>query len=508
MPRRAAEELIMLSSRTILACLALLLAACAMPDDWNPPEPPADEPPGQILSTCQQNLRSGGASADGCEMQGRRILGDVFDEPSYYSVSASAKDGANVDVSVALTGNASLTATPLGGGVGMPYGDTDLRFLHMVFTGTTGGTVEITERGYSGTLSLFKLTYRPVGDPIGFNPCQKEWAIPLAGYFDSRARHRADATKLSFACWEEGVAAKCSDWNFPATALAGSTNWKAHQTCMRAARADYCKNGTTHTLDETYIKLSDTYPTLGFDAPPPIFPGLRNWPPPLNVYKLEAAWPEDDTQPVLCLSKTRWDGLDDDAVAACSTVLKDPRKDRTAFFCEDPRMDLGGATIINESKYTTIALQQWDDGSDLYSTVSGYYPGQQPSPVPVLAPLVDPINRDPSYTPVAKQGILIRSLPGSIGLDEMNQLYTYSDGVDHFIGPAVSITWVPPQGYTAIPVWEGMVFNTITTDNPFDLRMLSLYQSSSGEYLNSSEEMDASYTWVADLGYLPVGEQP
>ena len=41
------------------------------------------------------------------------------------------------------------------------------------------------------------------------------WAIPLAGFYDDRARHQATNDRLSFACQDEGVGAKCLYWGYP-----------------------------------------------------------------------------------------------------------------------------------------------------------------------------------------------------------------------------------------------------------------------------------------------------
>jgi hypothetical protein len=499
------------SAQKYLACLTLLAAGCTMPDDWGPTEPPIDdEPPDEIFGTCRQNLRSG--NTDGCEMQGRHVLGEKLQDGStYFYFSSTATEQSGAEVTLALTGDASLTATPKGSGAGLPYPDTDTRFDHMKLTGPYG-ELEILSRTSVGNVSLFELELKNAEYPNGVNPCIEGVAIPMAGYFDSRAAHKPHAGRISFSCWFEGVGAKCTSWNFPAAnGGAGSTKWKANQVCMRAAMNDFCKDGTPHTLEETFIRITDTYEPLGFGRPPATFPGLSQWPPQRDIYKFESAWPEDDNRPALCLTKARWEGLQDDELASCSADLPDPRTTRSAHFCEDPRVDLGAASLFIESPYASLRLQQWGDGTDLFATVSGYYPGQVGGPIPVRAPLPDaevPVP-DPNYRPLTTMGMIMRSLPGSISLDEMNQVLTYSNAAgDHFLGRATATDWAPPAGYSEPTAWEGMVFKEERADLPFDYQLLRLYQvrtpGGPGEYVNSTDDLSATHDLIDELGYLPA----
>lgn len=498
------------SARKYLACLTLLVAGCTMPDDWNPIHPPAEEeePLDEIFGTCRQNLRSG--NTDGCEMQGRHIFGDKLEDGStYFYFSSTATEQGGAQVTVALTGDASLTATPRVSG-GVPYADTDTRFEHMKFTGPSG-ELEIMSRTSAGNISLFELELKNAEYPNGVNPCIEGLAMPVAGYFDTRAAHRPNLGRISFSCWSEGVVAKCTSWDFPAGGTAGSTKWVANQVCTRAARNDFCKDGTPHTLEDTFVRITDSYPTLGFAPPPATFPGLRQWPPQEDVFKFESAWPEDDLQPALCLTKARWDGLPDDELASCSADLPDPRTNQSAHFCEDPRVDLGSASLFVESPYASLRLHQWGDGTDLFATVTGYYPGQVGGPIPIRAPLSDAETTvpDPSYRPLATMGMLMRSLPGSISLEEMTEVLTYSNATgDHFLGRATSIDWVPPTDFSELPRWEGMVFKVERADLPFDYRLLRLYQARTaagpGEYVNSTDDLSATHDLIDEIGYLPA----
>lgn len=68
-----------------------------------------------------------------------------------------------------------------------------------------------------------------------------------------------------FSC-ESGVAAKCArTWGYkPWATLTSDSGEKVslrplHQACVRAARADYCGDGVSHTLDGTVIDIADRH---------------------------------------------------------------------------------------------------------------------------------------------------------------------------------------------------------------------------------------------------------
>lgn len=89
-------------------------------------------------------------------------------------------------------------------------------------------------------------------------------AIFMTGYFDTMGTFVEDPSYMGITCWD-GTAAKCQRWGYrpwrSLTAADGSVVplkplWKA---CVRAARADYCSNGTSFTEENRPIDLSDKY---------------------------------------------------------------------------------------------------------------------------------------------------------------------------------------------------------------------------------------------------------
>ncbi|HYU16782.1 MAG TPA: ADYC domain-containing protein [Candidatus Acidoferrum sp.] len=494
-----------LSSPKILACLALLHAgACSVSpeeDPSNDSDAPGDDLQPIASAECNQNLRS---DTDGCQMQGRRLLSNFFDElapPAYFSVSSTGKAASGRDVKVKLVDGASLQATEIGPG-GATYPDTDARFADMKLFGAGGEELRIVSASDAGAFTLFVLSYGP--SSAGVNPCENGEAVALAGYFNDTGRHKVDASQLTFACKDEGVAYKCINWGFPPGADPTKVEWKAHQVCTRLARADYCKDGTTHTLDETYVRIWDNYLNLGFPARVRPFPGLSVWPPPVAPFKVEAAWPEDDDLPAACLSKTRWEGLKLGELDSCSLELGDPREDRSASFCDDLGADILGQSMINESRYADTRLEEWQLGGDLVSTVYGYYPGPWSGPGRRPVPVLPPFSPNSGYTHVETQGVLLRSLPGSIEPSEVSDVYSYANAAgDRLLGRARSADW-PPDDYSD-DRWEGKVFIEPPASGVPTVTQLMLYRNSdTDDYVNSTQVLAPPYEWVEDLGYITV----
>ncbi|WP_428267552.1 ADYC domain-containing protein [Haliangium sp.] len=105
--------------------------------------------------------------------------------------------------------------------------------------------------------------------------CADASGNPDAGLFvDGRwaAEGRWRAGGYTFSC-ATGVVAKCArTWGYKPWRTADSPDHGGvdlqplHLACVRAARADYCGDGVSHTLDGESIGLSDRY---GFNPPAP-----------------------------------------------------------------------------------------------------------------------------------------------------------------------------------------------------------------------------------------------
>jgi hypothetical protein len=125
----------------------------------------------------------------------------------------------------------------------------------------------------------------------------RNWAVPITGVFDhTGARDESNPNAFTLGC-ERGVIAKCYRWGYkPWPNLPNSAQMEdAHWACTRMARADYCGDGTAHTVDGTLINLWDNFPS------PIQLHGVT----PTGM-DFEAGW---NTQGAVCLSHDRWKHL-------------------------------------------------------------------------------------------------------------------------------------------------------------------------------------------------------
>jgi hypothetical protein len=138
-------------------------------------------------------------------------------------------------------------------------------------------------------------------------------AIPLAATWDEHGDRIESTSLFTFGC-TTGVIAKCYRWGYrPWLTSYGANMATMHWTCTRLARADYCGNGQSHTLDGTWINVWDNLPYPG----PIQKHGLL---PPLGMV-FEAGW---DTGGAVCLSHTRWNALEGLITATCPDRLIPP----------------------------------------------------------------------------------------------------------------------------------------------------------------------------------------
>lgn len=108
-------------------------------------------------------------------------------------------------------------------------------------------------------------------------------ATALAGTWDAQGTFHASTTQFSFTCGT-GAVEKCVRWGYrpwdsalksDGTTIASLAPY--HQTCTRAAMADYCGDGRSFTFDGTLIDVYDrdsndlNMPTVGFIAASHVF---------------------------------------------------------------------------------------------------------------------------------------------------------------------------------------------------------------------------------------------
>lgn len=215
-------------------------------------------------------------------------------------------------------------------------------------------------------------------------PCGSgKLAIAIPGVFRRDGLHVENASRLTLACLDEGVAAKCTGWGLPSGSSSQDERWDTHQACTRMARADVCGVGQSHTRSHTRIWL---YDTLSNNSVPDavdelVVEPLAGWPPDPSKYYFEAFWRSGEDH-AGCFSKFRWAGLREGAL--CGGLLPDPRlsndNDGIAEACEDieiqDAIDEGGALMFNKTQYNDLALWVWyrerpNGTHDYTSTVRG-----------------------------------------------------------------------------------------------------------------------------------------
>jgi hypothetical protein len=165
-------------------------------------------------------------------------------------------------------------------------------------------------------------------------------AIPLADTWDETGTRMSSAPLFSFGC-TTGAIAKCYRWGYRPWVTGFGNLVITHWTCTRLARADYCGDGVSHTLNGTVINVWDN---LG--APGPI--QAQGATPPGMTF--EAAWGQNGA---ICLSHARWSLNGTVVAAACPNRLMPPGQGQSGAVCDSIAEALmrggGNARMFDES---------------------------------------------------------------------------------------------------------------------------------------------------------------
>jgi ADYC domain len=475
-----------MTNRRLLATISAPLLTCA----WlvggciSPPEPTS------FVSTAVQ----------GMEEQGRFLLGTTLDaEPGrtsleHASLSVAVASAAGVATTVSVSRAAVLT-TPFKGGL-----------AGLVFTSDSGGRIRIDTVSATATITKVHLQ-KQVGGVWVDGACGAGLALPLSGVFQRDGLHVADATRLTFACDGDGVAAKCITWGFPPGPSAGAI-WDQHQACTRMARADTCSNGVPHTRRETKISFFDIVP--GNDIPDALtdltVDPVASWPPPAGGYYFEAMW-RAGSSAAKCLSKMRWQALP--VGAACGGALPDPRE-AVADTCEatsvQDAIDRGGVILFNKSQYNDLAMGLWyaerpNGARDYVTTVRGYHGGLRDLTVHPFHETDGDI-----YQFVKLDAFLMRVPPGGLQPSDYAAVATYkklSTG-SRVLARKTDPRFTPANGYT-LEYDEGYVLNA---PRPGGDAALVLYRNATtDDYVASAVGPPTpSYASQGVIGYLTAPE--
>jgi hypothetical protein len=475
----------------VKAVVALsVVAACGSVQDA---EPPSQSDGHDLFSEHQ-----------GMESQGRTLLGTFVDAfgptmPDHANVLTDAHDADGNPITLELAGAASLRSGDHVGG--------DPFFDGVVMQVDQGGELMLhTSPDRGGTdVSFYKLLYRATPSDPWADPCLDpdgssvyDDAVPYAGTWSRAGLHSTTPGRISFAC-EGGVAYKCATWGFVAGGDETSLAFRANQACTRMARADYCSNGHSHTREGTLIKIFDLAGVIG---PPTTddLAGVKHWAPDPANYFFEAAWNDGD-KPVSCLSRLRWQSLpilgeDGDGNACPDAIVHDPRTNASAF-CEDMQFTgTDGPLLFNASTYNDLELHIWQNGTDLASTVQGYFEptgiSQQPFP-----------SGSTALTHLVRDGMLLRKRPQN-PLGVLVEVHLYANGTDTYMAESNN----PPAGYTDIST-EGFVYKDKPNANyvSFDL----WNNPTTGDNISTAvKPAPASYNFVRTIGWIlpPEAKDP
>jgi len=283
-------------------------------------------PRDQAQGRCSQSF------APGDDCQGTSLQGSSFGETqqgtSLHGSSAHAYRGlgdlngahfalaADPSTPVALTGG-QLTAPGL-------LDSAAFRDVPITATSPDGRTFRVEV----GAITLDGRTRRTELLVDGLPVCEpEEYGVLVPGRWDVRGHHVADATAITYSC-RSGVIAKCVDWGY----APWLTSAADHAACTRLARADYCGDGTSWTMDGTLIGVHDQ---LG------VHPQISG-----GAMQFEAAWGPEGA---LCVARTRYqieDRSGDTLQPSCFAELPQCHSLEEAAAL--------GAVLANHSKVTPI----------------------------------------------------------------------------------------------------------------------------------------------------------
>jgi hypothetical protein len=244
--------------------------------------PLVDEPI-DLRAKLQNGAQINGASLNGTSLNGVTLNGEDFNGVTLNGVTLN---GVTLN-GVTLNGT-SFNGTRLINGVPTQVSGSD--FIGAVFSlfvngapfAVTFNDIYLDPYNPGGDVYLYDISVYDVLNNMTVPMCTSGGtpvpAIPLINHWDPITGDRTDdATVVTFAC-RGGALAKCVDWGYrpwatgtrcdPITEVCSAVSLTDfHQACTRMVRADYCGDGTPHTVNGTlidvYDRLSPTIQTQG-----------------------------------------------------------------------------------------------------------------------------------------------------------------------------------------------------------------------------------------------------
>ena len=261
---------------------------------------------GPAAETCPAGTTE--AAAGGCVEQvqqaGRSYQGRSYQGRSYQGAGPAVSTILGISVGGVAVEGVEIQGTVLKGTVG---GQTlsGADFIGATVTQVDGDwafdatitNVQADPGDPSGEVLLYTLkaqnldtgTLDNICDP---DPWGGQYATPIYGSWDQTGARQNITTDMMFGC-TSGVVAKCVRWGYkPWKTVNGKSLADYHQACTRMARADYCGDGVSHTMDATLI---DMYDDLRIQEKTPFQL--------LSPLLFDAAW---TPKGAYCMAKDRW----------------------------------------------------------------------------------------------------------------------------------------------------------------------------------------------------------
>jgi hypothetical protein len=287
-------------NRLVMAAALSLVVSCVLDE-------PIDEPSTSVIE--QEGRKLQGRKLQGRKLQGQNLQGVALENLSFvgFRYAGATLDGAALtDLRVvkgelfAERDGVTVRGTALANA--RIYGDaTDGIAMVEVEYRIATITPELGSHDPTNTGNTFLYRIQQFATGAWVDACDPDEdgryaSIPIAMTWNDTGDRIPSTAHFTFGCTSAAVG-KCYRWGYRPwlTGYGGADFSAMHQTCTRAARADYCGDGRSHTEDGTSINIWDRLP-----APGPIQKhGLL---PPLG-YVFEAGW---NTDGAVCLGRSRW----------------------------------------------------------------------------------------------------------------------------------------------------------------------------------------------------------
>jgi len=506
-----------------------------------------------LASACVEAPATGTSTSplgpgDGTYEQGRFVLGELADAlpgrtastqfaVGRFGILADGTTTTPVSVTDSTTAGSCLSATAGGPCAGSEF---DNMILPPLGTGMPSlkvlSSLTFATLDPGQTMTGYVLQYLTGGPPASYCVGDR-LAYPMAGEVDLDSGIDRTAPYITFACSAfladgtepaalidrtgNGVLAKTSSWGFVPGAdgldhtSATVTGESLQTVAFGAGRANYCRDGVSHTFDATSIEIRDFVTNnLVADVDPATYPGPSPTASPTPVipqqFSLESVWKRgnNDTDPkVLCFSRLRWQTLPVNPRCSSTTPIEDPRHLAGATFCDAANYTWAmnhDAAIAIRSQRNDLGLWRWSHrtNGDQYATTVGFYGGitasTPPAPNYVSLTSAPPEHLGTIFTIVGKT-IFQANYPGQAGT--FVELRSCQRGTDW----ATDVdTWLTPRGFTSLCKTEGFVWSTPPVTailDPLRMTAIELRRWSNGT------DFVASTTWPG-TGYTSLPGPP